>query len=75
MMLNHRWLRDDIQELVEKRVFAKEDCKNMMKVMIRSGFELVMEREGQYTPDLFLCYHTFYRCTHYYLNPVESFMN
>lgn len=83
MMLNKHWLSADIQELLEKRVFTKEDCKNVMKVVIRSGFELVMEREGQYTPDLYLCYQTFSKyypeqehsmrtCLHYFLNPVES---
>lgn len=54
-----------------------------MKVIIRSGFELVMEREQQYIPDFFLYYQTFSKyyphqaakmrqCLYYYLNPISS---
>ena len=30
-----------------------------MKIIIRSGFELIIEKEKQFTADLYLCYLTF----------------
>jgi len=38
-------------------------CQRMMKLMIRTGFELVMEWEGAYTDDLYLCQKTM--CKYY----------
>jgi hypothetical protein len=36
-------------------------CAWITKRILRSGFELVMEREGVYTRDLYLCYESFSR--------------
>jgi hypothetical protein len=62
MILNLKWLEADIQEVIQKiknETYTLEDYQFIMKVLLRSGFELVMEREGRYTQDLYLCYKTF----------------
>ena len=54
-----------------------------MKVIIRTGFELVMEMENQYTVDLYPCYKAFskyypekenqmYRALELYLEPSDD---
>lgn len=48
------WLQEDKGE--EK--IAKK-CGWIMKQLLRSGFELVMERSGKYTRDLYPCFETF----------------
>lgn len=40
---------------------AKEWCGWIMKRIVRTGFELVMEREQAYTRDLYFCYEAFAR--------------
>jgi len=87
MILDLRWLRADIEGYVQKIQAAPDDqavrkaCSSLMKVLLRNGFELVMERAGKYTTDLYLCYRTFAeyyphkeadmrRTLELYLNPV-----
>lgn len=48
------WLQEDKSE--EK---VKNKCAWIMKRIIRSGCELVMERSGKYTRDLYPCYEVF----------------
>jgi len=48
------WLQEDKSE---EKVAKK--CAWIMKQLLRSGFELVMERSGKYTRDLYPCYETF----------------
>ena len=83
MMLNFRWLEKDLQAFFAKAKPQANDVQEIAKVMIRSGFELVMEREGKYTTDLFLCYQTFSTyypersvemksILYFYLNPEEG---
>jgi predicted nucleotidyltransferase len=38
---------------------AKSDCTWIMKNILRTGFELTMERSHKYTRDLYLCYKDF----------------
>lgn len=59
MMLNFRWLENDLNIFSEKKDIQDIDCQEIMKTIIRSGFELVMERINKYTPDLYLCYKCF----------------
>jgi hypothetical protein len=59
MMLNYRWVEEDLKTFLDKENVQNRDCKKIMKIFLRTGFELVLERKGQYTPDLYLCYETF----------------
>lgn len=58
MMLNLRWLNEDLTEFLK---ITKEDpqyeVKNsiILKIIIRCGFELVMERVNKFTNSLFHC--------------------
>jgi len=61
MMLVHRWLKDDLEDFAK----AKKDKvvrQQLLKTIIRSGFEVVMPQIQQYTPDLYLCYRSFSDC-------------
>jgi hypothetical protein len=62
MCLNSNWLKEDIQ-VFQQKLYQKTntlaDCQAIMKVIIRSGFELVIEKEQRFTADLYLCYKTF----------------
>ncbi len=62
MMLSHRWLQEDLNDFNEnKKQKTKQRAvlKIILKTLIRSGFELIMPRIQQYTPDLYLCYQSF----------------
>lgn len=58
LMLHHRWLEKDLLELKKNtsNIYAK---KTFLKTMIRAGFELVMKRENEFTPDLYWCFKGF----------------
>ncbi len=57
MFLNHRWLKSDLQKALSNDSVSYE--KVALKTLIRTGFEIVMEREKEYTPDLYWCCHSF----------------
>jgi len=59
MMLYDKWLEEDIRDYFDKDNPTTEDTQNILKTILRAGFELVMEREQEYTPDLYLCCHSF----------------
>ncbi len=62
MCLNINWLEEDVKAFLKKldmNANTLKDCQAIMKVIIRSGFELVIEKEKQFTADLYLCYLTF----------------
>ena len=80
MMLNYRWLASDLKSFMAKDNRTEADLKEFLKVLIRTGFEVIMQKEGRYTPDLYLCYRTFekyfpekgavmQKALHCYLNP------
>ncbi len=89
MMLNIHWIEEEISEF---KKFLSENgdsekikiaCRKLMKVILRTGFELVMEKENQYTVDLYPCYKTFskyysekenqmYRALELYLEPSDD---
>jgi uncharacterized protein len=56
-------LRDDTYD-------AKEVCRWIAKALLRSAFELVIEREKRYTRDLYLCYEVF--ATHFPEREVDA---
>jgi hypothetical protein len=61
MMLNKHWLAKDLVSFlaIEQADFELRNCQEIMKLILRSGFELVMRRVGKYTPDLYICYRDF----------------
>ena len=59
MMLNYRWIEDDFEDLIGMATITDDAMSNFLKKLIRTGFELVMEKEGKYTPDLYLCCKSF----------------
>ena len=56
MILNLTWLEEDLNEFLQKEKITTRDCQEITKILIRSGFELVMEKEQKFTTDLYLCY-------------------
>lgn len=63
MMLNISWLKEDLNDFlrnIEKTPNERTELvKQFSKVLIRSGFDLVMEREEKYTTSLYYCYTSF----------------
>lgn len=51
-----KWFREVDPSLEEK---IKNRCVGLMKNILRSGFEITMERSKRYTRDLYLCYKDF----------------
>ena len=86
LCLNKKWLVEDLNDFRQKITIQKvtvEDCKAIMKIIIRVGFELIIEKEQQFTPDLYLCYKTFSKyyptketqmrqALDYFLNPITD---
>ncbi len=83
MMLNINWIETDVKDFLKKERISKAACQEMMKVILRTGFELVMPREQQYTTDLYFCWSTFSKyypekkeemkkALLYYLNPATD---
>lgn len=65
MMLNYRWIKADLKAFLAIANPDQGALRQITKVMIRTGFELVMEKIKRYTPDLFWCWVSFAR---YYPN-------
>lgn len=59
LVLNARWLEEDVAAFLKNSSTTASDIRGLTKVILRAGFELVMEREAQYTPDLYWCYKAF----------------
>ena len=83
MILNLTWLEDDINDFLQKEKITQHECQEITKILIRGGFELVMEKEQEFTTDLYLCYKVFSKyfpnkenemreMLHLYLNPMED---
>ncbi len=58
MMLAFRWLEADLAAFAKDETDTKAR-QQLLKTIIRSGFESVMPKIQQYTPDLYLCYVAF----------------
>jgi hypothetical protein len=61
MMLNYRWIDSDFQDFLSDKEMSEEDFQSFLKVVIRTGYEIVMQKEEKYTPDLYCCYESFSR--------------
>lgn len=57
----------DLQNLSTQQLhfntITKKKCAKITRLMLRSGFEIVMEQDQSYTRDLYFCYQRF---SHYY---------
>jgi hypothetical protein len=61
-MVSHLFsLGEDLPDEKELATFRKKDCTWLMKRIVRSGFELVMERAQTFSRDLYPCYEHFAR--------------
>lgn len=60
-------LKENVQKVInqlpniENAETVKERCQWIMKRLVRTGFELIMEQERSYTRDLYPCYIAFSR--------------
>lgn len=88
MMLECWHLKNDIQNFTQLPVDIDDEqlvkkWQSLMKTLIRSGFELVMEREEKYTNSLYRCYESFakhypeqkdymYMALSTYINPITD---
>lgn len=64
MMMDCWHLKTDLQKFTQLPADTSNDLvsrewQSLMKCLVRSGFELVMEREGKYTNSLYTCYEAF----------------
>lgn len=53
LCFHYRWLKDDILSFRRKECVDVVDRQSIIKLIIRSGFELVIERSKSYTLDLY----------------------
>ncbi|MBX2875111.1 MAG: hypothetical protein KTR30_23510 [Saprospiraceae bacterium] len=63
MMLNYRWLESDWESLQASKIPCRISYQSFIKTLVRTAFELVMNRLGKYTTDLYWCAEAF---TQYY---------
>ncbi len=59
MMQYYPWLVKDLEELKAQEQPSEATVRQSMKTILRTGFELVMERMQQFSPDLYCCYQGF----------------
>jgi len=80
MLLHYKWLESDLMEFERNNKVTPIECAAIMKLILRVGFELVMERKQEYTADLYPSFRTFVKyypayeremelCFQLYLNP------
>ncbi len=53
LLIHHHWLKEDIMRFLKKEIRIEKEYQSIMKMMIRCGFELVFEKEQQFTLDLY----------------------
>lgn len=59
--MNLTWLEEDVADFMKIKEPTTEQIHTILKVVIRSAFESIMEDEGLYTPDLYWCADAFGR--------------
>jgi len=59
--MNLTWLKDDVADFMSIDKPLRSEIHTILKVVIRSAFESIMEKEGRYTPDLYYCAEAFGR--------------
>lgn len=83
MLLHYRWLAADLEAFAGQPSYRRQDCRQLAKQLLRVAGELVQERDGRFTPDLYWCYVSFTRyypeqapafreVFHFFLNPVAG---
>lgn len=55
MALHYRWIKEDVEHFLNLSELTVSAVRTICKQMIRTLFELVMERMNEYTPDLYWC--------------------
>ena len=53
--LNYHWLEADASTFLQKQEKTAADFQAIIKVLLRTAFEIVLSKEGKYTPDLYYC--------------------
>ncbi len=71
LCLNYRWLEGELKKALAENAKIV-DKKNALKSIIRTGFEIVMERENEYTPDLYWCVKSFNKWYPNYANDMQD---
>ncbi len=74
MLLHYAWLEEDLEEFLSKEAPSKNDVQAIAKLLIRCAFEIVMIREGKYTPDLFLCCQSFSKYNPQYAKQIKQLL-
>ncbi len=59
--MNLTWLKEDVAAFMEIEQPSEIEIHAILKIVIRSAFESIMEHAGQYTPDLYWCADAFGR--------------
>lgn len=59
MMIHRRWYAQDRAHFRSLADPTPAQIRSFMKALIRTGFELVMEREGRFATDLYPCWQAF----------------
>ncbi|HHG86557.1 MAG TPA: hypothetical protein ENJ82_17535 [Bacteroidetes bacterium] len=62
MALHYRWLKSDIHAFraaMQTATANTQQLRSLLKTIIRSGFELIMEKEGKFATDLYPCWQAF----------------
>ena len=83
LLIHYKWLEKDVSAFMQNENKKIADYQAIMKIMIRCGFELVMEKSNTYTLDLYPAtqlfgqFYPLYRkkmeqVLFYFLNPNES---
>ena len=61
MRLYCRWLAADLEVFAAAAPYIQADCGRIAKQLVRVAGELVQERDGRFTPDLYWCLAVFLR--------------
>ena len=59
--MNLTWLNEDLSSFLKIEKPTDTEIHTILKLVIRSAFESIMEKEGSYTPDLYWCAEAFGR--------------
>ncbi|MFT5167792.1 MAG: hypothetical protein ACI8P3_003030 [Saprospiraceae bacterium] len=83
LLIHYKWLDKDIAGFLENNNVEESDYQEIMKLMVRCGFELLIEKSGSYTTDLYPAVQSFgqyypayksamEKALFYFLNPYEN---
>ncbi len=83
LLLHFKWIDQDVKEYLKLKSPSQSDNQLIMKMLIRCGFELLIEKEKTFTLDLYPAVQSFKKhypeyagemdsVLHFYLNPFEN---